>query len=451
MTHPSYDKTSIASIVDYAKGLTGKTLRDFMLSDEIAGLTQNVKNKGDLGNLVERFYFDINPGNSPKPDFPDAGLELKTAAVERYVKPRNGLIFHSKDRLKLSKINYGKVGSEVWDANSLFQKCERILLLMSLYDGDLEVIDRLFILNPILWELPDKDLEFIKADWEIIQQKIEKGLAHELSGSDTKYLEACTSGKGDMLKQPFSDELAVERSFAFKSSYVTNSFLANAQHVEKLEPVLKEGESPKDFEKIIASRVGKYRNQSINEIAASINYELSSSKQRLALLSYKILGIKSRKAEEFVKSGIEIKTVNFKPNGTPAQDTSFPAFAYMDIVNEEWEDSVFKQKIDTKVLFMIYETDANGIVFFRKAHFWSMPTEDFEEARRVWAETKFRIIDGRANYLPTKKFSTVAHVRNHAANSKPENRIETPLNGRLPVKGFWLNALYVKKQLGHLL
>jgi len=451
MTNPPYDKTSIASIVDYAKGLTGKTLRDFMLSDEIAGLTQNVKNKGDLGNLVERFYFDINPGNSPKPDFPDAGLELKTAAVERYVKPRNGLIFHSKDRLKLSRINYGKVGNEVWDANSLFQKCERILLLMSLYDGELEVIDRLFILNPILWELPDKDLEFIKADWEIIQQKIENGLAHELSGSDTKYLEACTSGKGDMLKQPFSDELAIERSFAFKSSYVTNSFLASIQHVEELEPVLKDGESPKDFEAIITSRVSNYKNQPINGIARSISYELSASKQRLALLSYKMLGIKSGKAEEFVKSGIEIKTVNFGPSGTPVQDTSFPAFSYMDTVNEEWEDSTFKQKIDTKILFMIYETDANGLVYFRTAHFWSMPKADFIEAERVWQETKQRIIEGRANDLPKKGFSEVAHVRNHGATSRLEHQIDTPLNGKLPAMCFWLNSQYVKKQLGHLL
>lgn len=451
MTNPPYDKTSVASIVSYATGLTGKSLRDFMTNEELASLSQNTKNKGDLGNLVEKFYFDINPGNSSKPDFLEAGLELKTAAVKEYKKKTNGLKYGAKERLKLSKINFNKVGQEDWDSNTLFQKCRHILLLMYLFDVDLEVISRIFVMHPITWELSEKDLAFIKADWEIINQKIKRGEAHLLSGSDTKYLEACTSGTGALVSQPFSPVEAKERSFAFKASYINSSFLADAKFVENLEPLLKEGESPEDFEAIITSRVESYRGKSIDIIADELGCTLSRAKHRLALLSKVMLGIKSKYIEEFEKSGIEIKTVNFSPKGTPVQDMSFPAFSYLDIVKEDWEDSTFKQKIDTKLLFMIFQTQDDGSVVFKKAHFWSMPRKDFKEAKRVWEETKNRVDTKRADKLPLKDFSQVAHVRNHSKNSKPESYLETPHNGRLPEKGFWLNAQYIKSQLENLL
>lgn len=453
----NYDKRSVDSIFDFALTLTGKTLRDFLTPEEQAEVNNDTKNKGRLGNLVEKYYFQIKPGSSPLPDFPDAGLELKTAAVipssgrkRKGPLPITPSAYQAKERLKLAKINYTKVVNEEWHGNSLFAKCATILLLLSLYDASKELIDREFIANPILWTLSGRDVEFIMNDWLTITNKIRAGKAHELSGSDTYYLEACTSGKGKMVRQPKSDELAKERSFAFKASFVDASFLINSKFVNKLVPILKEHEMPASLEDIVLERVKAYQGMTDQEIAQQLGYTLSKAKQHLALLSYEMLGIGNKKSEEFVKAGIEIKAVNLNPNGTPSQDISFPAFSYMSIVNEEWEDSTFKQKIDTKTLFMIFQT-VDGVTSFCKACFWTMPPEDIDEAHRVWEETKKRVANGNAVNLPLKGFSFVSHVRNHSANSRPETHIPSPKNGKLAVKGFWLNALYIKDQLRTLL
>jgi len=449
-----YDKTSEQSILDFAFHLTGKTLRDFLTVEQQAQVSEDRKNKGLLGNLVEKYYFGINPGSSPLPDFPIAGVELKTAAVvpstgrlRKGPLPPVASAYQSKERLKLSTINYMKIVEEEWDNNHLFKKCAHILLLLSLFDGSKSILDRKFIAEPISWRLSGKDVEFIMNDWLTIVNKIKDGKAHELSGADTYYLEACTSGTGTLKEQPFSSELAKERSFAFKPSFVDVSFLRNSKFVDS---VLDSSSSPGQFEEVVLSRLRRFRSLSVIDIAASLNTKLSSAKHYLALLSYKMLEIKSNRVEEFAKAGISIKTVNLLPNGTPSEDMSFPAFSYMDIVSEDWEDSTFKLKIDTKTLLVVFQTDSSGQVSFVNAYFWNMPKEDIREAKRVWDETRMRVSEGRANELPLKAFSSVAHVRNHGRNSKPENHIDSPKNGKLPVKGFWLNAKYIQKQIEEL-
>lgn len=455
MQHPTYDSTSTDSILDYAFRLTGKTLRDFLTPEEQLEVIEDKTNKGMLGNLVEKYYFHINPGSSPLPDFPEAGIELKTAAV----KPSTGRrkpgplpitpsAYQSKERVKLARINYMNLVDEQWENNSLFKKCATILLLLSLFDANKDLVDRMFIAEPILWRLSGKDIEFIMNDWNRIVSKVRAGEAHNLSGSDTFYLEACTSGTGKMVKQPFSSEPAKERSFAFKPSFIDASFLRNPKYAKGLTPILSNDQRPDQLEEVVIKRLNRFEGLEVHGIAKLLGTTLSNAKQYLALLSYAMLGIKSNKAEEFVKAGIEIKTVNLNKNGTPREDISFPAFAYMDIIGEDWEDSTFKHKIDTRTLFIIFRTDEKGKVSFRSACFWSMPEQDIAEAERVWQETKKQVLNGHAkDGLPSKEFSKVAHVRPHGRTSRPEHRIPSPRNGYLPVKGFWLNSLYIKRQL----
>jgi DNA mismatch repair protein MutH len=448
-----YDDTSAIAILEFAMPLTGKTLRDFLQDDERDAVMENRANKGDLGNLVEKYYFRINPGNSPQPDFPKAGVELKTTAVEPKSKralrkiPIDASKYQAKERLKLASINYHTIDKETWQSNSVFKKCRNILLLVSLYDSEASVYDRKFVAEPFLWQIPKKDIEIIQRDWEIIHDKVREGKAQDISCTDTYYLEATTSGSGKFKSQPYSNEPAKERSFALKASYVTAAMLETAKYVRGLEPILGEHDLPNDLENIIVNRANIQAGKTVDELLGTIGLGIGESKQRLSLLSNRILGFQSRRAEELVKAGIEMKSVNLRSNGTPQQDISFPAFSYTDIVKEDWEDSTFKQKLDCKILFMVYQTDTRGICRFKEARFWNMPQDDLEEAHRVWEETKRRISNDDANNLPKKDFSVVAHVRNHGRTSRPEHRVPSPTNGMLPVKGFWLNQKYVGQQL----
>ena len=61
----------------------------------------------------------------------------------------------------------------------------------------------------------------IKKDWELINQKIKDGKAHELSEGDTFYLGACTKGSTaakSLRKQPFNEIKA-------KSAGITITYL----------------------------------------------------------------------------------------------------------------------------------------------------------------------------------------------------------------------------------
>ena len=73
-----YDKSSPESILDFAKQLTGKSLAELA---DIPFEVMNKKNKGDLGSLLENFYFEHRPATNSGPDFEEAGVELKATGV----------------------------------------------------------------------------------------------------------------------------------------------------------------------------------------------------------------------------------------------------------------------------------------------------------------------------------------------------------------------------------
>ena len=93
------------------------------------------------------------------------------------------------------------------------------------YDKDLNPVD--FLIKIVeLWGIPEEDLPTFKHDWDTVVDKIRAGRAHELSGSDTLYLEAATkaSSSKDRRPQPYSPIPAKPRAWAIKQSYMTVTF-----------------------------------------------------------------------------------------------------------------------------------------------------------------------------------------------------------------------------------
>ena len=100
MALASYYIKSPESLLEFARGLSGKTLSEVI---DISQIAENISNKGDLGNMVEKYYYQYQPDNtSHMPDFPEAGVELKTTGV---LKRPDGS-FKAKERLVLTMINY---------------------------------------------------------------------------------------------------------------------------------------------------------------------------------------------------------------------------------------------------------------------------------------------------------------------------------------------------------
>lgn len=440
-----YDASSAQSILEYSKKPPGHSLDELIDFTELA---ENLKNKGNLGTLVEEYFFKIHPGNEQAPDFKKAGVELKTTGV---IRKSNGS-YKAKERLVLSMIDYLGLVNESWEDNSLMKKCKQMLILFYIYDNSLPVIKRKFAFRPLLWDFPKNDLEIIRQDWQIIVDKIKDGRAHELSEGDTFYLAACRKGSGGnkeaLRKQPFSDELAKSRAFSLKPSYVNKMIeVASTKENNQSDSLFtSDYQAGAGFSNIIKMRLHKFIGKTVKQLAIELDfYNSNNDKSYRRSLIIRMLGGKTKQLKELVEADIELKVITVKDNLKPKEDISFPYFSYVEISNQEWENSEFFKTLERKFLFAVFEEKDNGDMIFRGANFWNMPYEDKLEAQKVWEKTKFQIITGHADDLPKKSDSIVVHVRPHAKNAS--DTIETPQGIPLVKKCFWLNSSYIQSQL----
>jgi len=225
-----YDPADAQSIYRYALGLQQKSLRQ-VLGDgvEQAVAAMNERDKGDFGKLVEKLYFLYENNSNAEPDFPLAGLEVKTAPLKQIKK---GLV--SKERLVFNIINYEEEAEQAFRTGSFWKKNRFLLLLFFRHEPGVPNVDYVFEIIR-LWRFPDTDLKIIKDDWEKIVTKIREGRAHELSEGDTLYLGACTKGanKASLRTQPFSAQLAMQRAFSLKSRYLNFIIEQTRQGIEQ--------------------------------------------------------------------------------------------------------------------------------------------------------------------------------------------------------------------------
>ncbi len=435
MSHesPSYDKDSAESIFAHALHLTGKSLSEVV---DFPDNLENLKDRGQLGTLVEKYYFNHQPPNDHNPDFPNAGVELKVTGV---LKHKSGK-YVAKERLVLTMINYDHIVKESWLSNSFYNKCKKMIIMFYQYGREIPVVDRKFVLAPLMYEIPDVDLPVIKSDWEKIQAKVIQGKAHELSEGDTFYLGACRKGAGgtkEKLKsQPFSTIGAPGRAFSFKQAYLTRLILGFQEESEL-------GVTAElTIEEATKRRFKPFLGMSVEELSTQLKHQKKDKNHKNfhREIAIRILADGGSTVAEIAKAGIEMKTVRLKSNGKPKESMSFPAFDFIQIQTEQWEESGFYEKIERKFLFVVYKVGSDGVERLEKVGYWNMPYEDRLEAERVWRDTQRRV-GTNAHDLPGMTESRVAHVRPKARNGK--DRGITPQGDFRTKQCFWLNASYI--------
>jgi DNA mismatch repair protein MutH len=452
-----YDQESVDSIIDFASKIIGKSLAEVT---DLPSAIENKKNKGDLGSLVEKYYFKINPPNSHDPDFPLAnlkidneygertykGMELKTTGVLEKNKDK----FTAKERLVLTMINFESIVEEDWDTSAFKKKCQLMLILLYLFEKDVDVINRKFVLGPILYELeiPKEDLAQIRKDWETIKKTAADSKAHELSEGDTFYLKACRKGAGGpnekLVKQYNSDIKAKSRAFSFNSTYL-NRIIANFDAEKaKSSADVDLGVGPElTFAEATELKFKDYIGLTTDEISLKLNhpYKGKNHKGYRAELANRILTGTNKRPKELADAGIELKSIRLKKSGIPREAMSFQAFNFKEIVKEDWEDSAFFEKIESKFLLVIFKEDVDGVERLFKVSYWNMPYPDRLEAKRVWEQTKSLTSQSNTNF-PKTGDSRVAHVRPKGKDGNSKS--ELPNGSFFLNQCFWLNIKYIK-------
>lgn len=459
-----YNPSDKNSVIEYAKKLKGKSLRQ--VCNPII-LEHSYSGKGNFGQVLEKFYFGYDPNSTAEADFAQIGMELKSSPLKQLKNNE----YRSKERLVLNIINYFNVVKQNFENSDFIKKNASILLIFYLHQTGYDILD-LVIKLVDEWSFPSTDLEIIKKDWETITKKIANGKAHELSEGDTFYLGACTKGTNatSVRKQPFSEIPAKQRAYSFKQGYVNHIIASIAGETKdvygKLIPSAKEAKK-KTIEEIVIEKFKPYYGKTIQEILAKTSVELNTSaKSFYANLTKAILGIElNKEIEEFEKAEIQVKTVRLKENNLPKEDMSFPTFKYEEIVNEDWENSDFKDILEHKFLFVFFQFENDKLVL-RKVKFWNMPYSDLQEVKKVWIKTqqvvsKGEIIKGfntnkngkvsRETNFPNKKFSSISHVRPHAKDAS--DTYPLPKKDKLTKQieytkhCFWLNNSYVRDEI----
>lgn len=394
-------------------------------------------------------------------------MELKSSPLKQLKNNE----YRSKERLVLNIINYFNVVNQNFENSDFIKKNASILLIFYLHQAGYDILD-LIIKLVDEWSFPSTDLEIIKKDWETITKKIADGKAHELSEGDTFYLGACTKGANasSVRKQPFSEIPAKQRAYSFKQGYVNHIIASIAGETKevygKLIPSVKEAKN-KTIEEIVVEKFKPFYGKTQEEIVKSLKIEINTkAKSFYANLTKAILGVSlDKEIEEFEKAEIQVKTVRLKENNLPKEDISFPTFKYEEIVNEDWENSDFKDILEHKFLFVFFQFEKEKLVL-RKVKFWNMPYSDLLEVEKVWNKTqevvaKGEIVKGfktdkngkisRETNFPNKKFSSVSHVRPHAKDAS--DTYPLPKQDKLTKQMqytkhcFWLNNTYVKNEI----
>jgi DNA mismatch repair protein MutH len=458
MSELNYDKKSVSSIYEFALKLKGKKLSEAV---QLPSGVANSQNRGDLGSLVEKYYFEHVPPNNHEPDFKEAGLELKITGIKDYKKPKKtGEVIAAKERLTLTTINYRTIVNEHWETSTLIGKCNLMMILLYQYNKDVSTIDQYFVLDPILISIIDSrlgqsqeekefilqktlkisidDLQTIKKDWEFIRQKIVDKKAHELSEGDTFYLGAARKGAGgekEKLKKQNESEIgAKSRAFSLKQNFISKLVQGHSKNFDSI------GVGTNlTFEKATSLKFQPFIGMSEDEISQKLKF-FTKSKSRKRLLVNHILASNGKKILEFEKAGILIKTVAISKTGKGREHMSFPAFICEEVINQEWEESDFANQIENKFLLVVFQEDENGIDRLVKIMYWNMPYEDRLEAERVWKDAKRRLLIDATN-LPKSSESKVAHVRPHAKDSQDID--VTPQGERIVKRSFWLDKTYI--------
>lgn len=428
------------------------------IPSDLLKVTSSRTEKGSFGNILERYYYGINPGGEPEPDFPKAGVELKSSAIRKL---SNGS-FSAKERLVLSLINYELEARKNFSGSSFLHKSAKIMLVSYLYQDQRPVVDHPVKIAKLLEfsQLPLAEQRIIEGDWQKIVAKIRAGKAHELSEGDTLYLGACTKAatSANRRRQAGGGPAAKPRAFSLKSAFMTALVRRELGITERdVEPIIKDVSAlaRKSFDEIIIERFRPYIGRSVAQIHAAVGRGLNKgAKNYYADLARRIMGVSGKKIEEFEKADIVMKTIQLKANGMPKECMSFPVFKYRNIVREVWDgadgetESDLRSYLQKRFFFVVYQCSGtckkseartlNGVMF------WTMPMADLDgPVKRVWKETVKRIKAGRADDLPKASESPVAHVRPHARNAQDTDI--TPQGRRVVKKCFWLDKKYIKK------
>lgn len=294
------------------------------------------------------------------------------------------------------------------------------------------------------------------------------------------YLGACRKGqKGDSpQRQPFSNIRANKRAFCLKPAYMRyilqhvigsgNNYFTNYQTAEKSNYELVSTLELKNssFENIIINRFSKFYGLNYLEICTKLGITPYQAKNKYADISGLIASNSKCKrisdADEFVKSGIALKTIRLRKNGMPKEAMSFKNIDYQEVFdNDNWLESEAYEIFTNRFLFVIFKPKQGETVtvynnktrrnvteqsyVLDHVFFWTMSHDDLESAQKYWEHIRENVI---ANKIGLQYFWNISDDKDFHVRPKASKKVQltaNPHGGEVEKYSYWLNASFVKR------
>lgn len=223
---------TIREIKERGEAAVGKKIKELVTQENVDKWYASPRNKGWLGNAVEKDWFGLVNNSRPEADFNNLGVELKCAGLKFFKKENS---WGAKERLVLNIFDFNEEYKRDFQNSSFLKKSNLVELMLYKYNPvnffqfegkEYPTYPDFLMTHSILFNLKDlldDDWAIIENDWKIIMDMIIQGRAEDISEGMTQYLGAVTKGSktaNNQTTQPFSDKKAHRRAFSLRPTYM---------------------------------------------------------------------------------------------------------------------------------------------------------------------------------------------------------------------------------------
>ena len=434
-------------LLEWAKKIIGKTFDDLKI-------TKHNKNKGSIGQQVEKKVFKLKTNSKNAPDFEKLGIELKVTPI----KINKNKSISPKERLQLMSINFKKHTHKDYKESPLYKKTKKILMIYYVDNEKKKEFQSVFI-DAFLWEPWVDNESILKEDYEKIISLIEKSKAHKLSGKLTKFLEASPAGKNS---ESFSTQLdgpkARKRKFAFKGKFMKMLLESRNLNVRDI-PLLS-----REYDKKLAKIANHISNWSVNQIIEEYNLNIKA-KHILNLVMKKIIPLYDSNYRNYKNKQLSYHCIRINERNKIKENLSLPYQGdFSTWLEQNYENSLWKKYLENReFIFFIFKKDRDGNFIFHGFKRHSLTQYEINQFKITYEKVRAILKSGieiqdikgrKINNLPTKKQNKVWHVRpksRKASYEESSNSWKIP-NAKTKYKWmtkqtFWINNSWLEKIL----
>ncbi|MBO5628886.1 MAG: hypothetical protein J5965_07380 [Aeriscardovia sp.] len=505
-----YDEDNINSIFDYAVTIEGKTLLDILIEAkkteaEIEWIRGKEADKGLPGKIIEATFFGYELNSRQEADFYKVGVELKSTPADTDKKSGR---YKSGETISITQIDFRNSVEKDFAKSHLYEKLSQLIVIFYYRNRSLQSKLDYTVFYASLFKPTEEDLEIIKSDYQLIISKIERGQADKLSRADGTYLSTAPKGKNkkNLIMPFYGGTPIVKRCFTFRKEYVNVILAGYYKRTPKEERIISDVSELKGrtFADVLASRFSDYIGLDIWDIVGTLNIHAEQTydsfgfkqipvgektKSTLPTIVARLLGLKKLRAEEFIKAGIIVKTIEFNKNGTNTQNFRLDDADFIEICDCEesveteiddegneivysissWENSELYSILDgLRYLFVVFQEDEEGDTILKGVKLWSMSDEDIEIAHKDWDDIRKILMDGvklsvgedgrTYNNFPGASDARLIHLRPHGekafyvdkdgrtwGNGKLSDSELLPDGRRMTKQSYWLKNSYIKE------